>query len=63
MREGIDPIGDERGGEQGTGNNAQQIDTPIVRYLGPLGEAGSARSPPKQRAKSGATHTCCGAVE
>ena len=38
MREGIHPIGDERGGEQGTGNNAQQIHTPIVRYLCPRGK-------------------------
>ena len=51
----IDPIGDERGGEQGTGNNAQQIHTPIVRYLGLRGKPnGPAAS--KQQVESGVTH-------
>jgi len=56
MREGINPIGDERGGEQGTGNNAQQIHTPIVRHLCPSGKPNGPATP-KQRDESGATHS------
>ena len=55
MPQSIDPIGNERGSEQGTGNNAQQIHTPIVRYLGLRGKPnGPAAS--KQQVESGVTH-------
>ena len=56
MHEGINPIGDERGGEQGTGNNAQQIHPPIVRHLCPRGKPNGPATP-KQRDESGATHS------
>ena len=55
MHEGINPVGDERGGEQGAGNNAQQIHTPIVRHLCPWGKPNGLPTP-KQRGESGATH-------
>ena len=59
MHEGINPVGDERGGEQGTGNNAQQIHTPIVRHLCPRGKPNGPATP-KQQGESGATHNCWG---
>ena len=57
MHEGINPVGDERGGEQGTGNNAQQIHTPILRHLCPRGKPNGPDAP-KHRPESGATHRC-----